>query len=54
MDVDAEDETEAAAPAEEAAPEAAEAPEAPIGEETKEDLTKILEEVAQELSLIHI
>ena len=45
VDVDAEDEPEAAAPAEEAAPAAAEAP---IGEETKEDLTKILEEVAQE------
>ena len=43
--VDADDATEEAAPVEEAAPAEAEAP---IGEETKEDLTKILEEVAQE------
>ena len=43
--MDADDATEEAAPVEEAAPAAAEAP---IGEETKEDLTKILEEVAQE------
>ena len=43
--VDADDATEEAASAEEAAPAEAEAP---IGEETKEDLTKILEEVAQE------
>ena len=43
--VDADDATEDAASVEEAAPAEAEAP---IGEETKEDLTKILEEVAQE------
>ena len=43
--MDADDATEEAASAEEAAPAEAEAP---IGEETKEDLTKILEEVAQE------